>query len=153
MYQVTIKTITSFQDNKFTDLAELNLQIPELERGISSEEIQKRIGDKPFLLLLAYVEGEIAGYKLGYELDKCIFYSWVGGVAQDFRNMGIAEMLLESQESWSQKKHYQTLQVKTKNSFTAMLSMLIKHKYQIMNINNQHPQVSQYKMLLSKSLI
>ncbi|MBM7072587.1 GNAT family N-acetyltransferase [Shewanella sp. 202IG2-18] len=153
MYKVTIKAVTSLKDFNTQYLDELNKQIPELDTGISLTEIERRIADKPFLLLLAFVEGDIAGYKLGYEIDEKSFYSWVGGVAQDFRKIGVAETLLIAQENWVKEQSYQILKVKTQNRYNGMLSMLIKHQYQILNVNNESQDYSEYKMLLAKSVV
>ncbi|RYV03911.1 N-acetyltransferase [Shewanella sp. OPT22] len=152
MYQINIEAVTSLKDLNIQYLDELNKQIPELERRLSSTDINDRIADKPFLLLLAFVEGDIAGYKLGYEIDEKSFYSWVGGVAQDFRKIGVAETLLVAQENWVKEKGYQILQVKTQNRYNGMLSMLIKHQYQILNVNNESQDYSEYKMLLAKKV-
>ena len=152
MYQITTKQITSFDHPELNKMFELNQQIPELDIGISLEVMTQRITEKPFLLLLAYVEGDIAGYKLGYAIDNANFYSWIGGVAQDFRKLGIAETLLKTQEQWVQAKQYHYLTVKTQNRYNAMLSMLIKHQYQIIEIDQNYPDSSDYKMRLVKRL-
>ena len=150
MYTTHLEFITSYQHPNFSHIFELNEQIPELERGVSLEEIKQRIGEQSFLLLVAYVEGEVAGYKLGYALDEQTFYSWVGGVAEDFRKLGIAERLLKAQEQWVQQQQYSELTVKTQNRFTAMLAMLVKHRYHIVDIENHTANRADNKMLLAK---
>lgn len=46
------------------------------------------------LILLAYVDDQPAGFKLGYKLYQDTFYSAKGGVLPEYRRQGIARLLL-----------------------------------------------------------
>jgi ribosomal protein S18 acetylase RimI-like enzyme len=46
------------------------------------------------LLLVAYVEGEPAGFKVGYQEGRHTFYSAKGGVLPQYRRRGVARALL-----------------------------------------------------------
>lgn len=50
------------------------------------------------------------------------------------RGHGLAQKMLNSQEAWVKQHHYHRIQVKTMNRFRAMLCMLIKNNYHIIDI-------------------
>lgn len=50
------------------------------------------------------------------------------------RGNGLAQKMLETQERWITEHDYLHVQVKTMNRFRAMLSMLIKNNYHIIDI-------------------
>lgn len=53
--------------------------------------------DRPdLLMLLAYVESEPVGFKVGYGETKTVFYSAKGGVLEAYRRQGIARALLHA---------------------------------------------------------
>lgn len=101
--------------------------------------------------MIAYVGEEPADFKLGYALDKDTFYSWLGGVLPAYRRDGVAQALLEAQETWAKEKGYKSISVKTRNSFPAMLMMLIKNGYQVIELEKKG-EVVDYRLVLRKGL-
>ncbi|RLV58996.1 GNAT family N-acetyltransferase [Parashewanella curva] len=136
MYQITHIQTEQLTPEQLEDILEISRQISELDNGVTAEKIQQRLQDKAYLVSIAYVEGEPAGYKIGYALSNEQFYSWLGGVAKDYRNLGVAQQLLDAQEQWVQTKGYGVLKVKTMNQFKGMLCMLINNDYQLMGIES-----------------
>ncbi|QIR16285.1 GNAT family N-acetyltransferase [Shewanella aestuarii] len=114
--------------------------------------MKQRLACHDCLILLAYVEGEVAGFKLGYAKTDGEFYSWLGGVLPDFRQLGLAKSMLEYQERWAQQQGYSLITVKTHNHFNAMLNMLVSSQYQITAIDTDKANVSLNKLHLQKSL-
>lgn len=111
--------------------------IPEFARGESAESIQARLKDRNSLILVA-MQGEIPlGVKIGYQLDNSTFYSWLGGVAPQGRNHGVAQGLLEAQEQWVQEQGYKAIRVKSRNCFPAMLRLLLRNGYLIESIEQK----------------
>ncbi|MCG7496748.1 GNAT family N-acetyltransferase [Vibrio sp. Of7-15] len=111
--------------------------IPEFARGESVESIQARLKDRNSLILMA-TQGEIPlGVKIGYQLDSSTFYSWLGGVAPQGRNHGVAQALLEAQELWVQEQGYSAVRVKSRNCFPAMLRLLLRNGYLIESIEQK----------------
>lgn len=153
MYSIEIKAITALTPELNTQLLELSKQIPELDRPLTHETLTVRLSGKTSLILLAYVEGELAGFKLGYEQEKGIFYSWLGGVATDFRRLGLAQSLLEYQEKWASRQGYEHIQVKTMNRFPAMLNLLISNQYLITELNADPQSLIDHKLHLSKTIV
>ena len=65
------------------------LQIPEFERPYPEEEYHRQLTGIKHMVLVAYINGKLAGFKIGYERDTDgSFYSWMGGVLPAFRGPG-----------------------------------------------------------------
>ncbi|MEX3241733.1 N-acetyltransferase family protein [Serratia quinivorans] len=126
-------------------------QIPEFGSLHSLSDLQQRIGAAPTSALIAEVDGNPAGFKLGYQQQERVFYSWLGGVLPAFRRHGVALALLSEQERWARAQNYLQLRVKTRNQFRAMLMMLIGHHYRIVQLEKKG-EVADYRLLLEKTL-
>ncbi|ELQ6131990.1 GNAT family N-acetyltransferase [Cronobacter dublinensis] len=125
--------------------------IPEFAGGNDAQAIRQRIGGRVACALVAYDEAQPVGFKLGYETAPGEFYSWLGGVAPAYRRDGVAQRLLEAQERWAQEHGYARLRVKTRNQFRAMLMLLIRNGYQIIELEKKG-EAADYRLLLEKSL-
>lgn len=152
MYSLRIDACTNASFEVCQQLAWLTSQVPELDNPVSAEYIQQRIGDVPCLILTAYVEDEIAGFKIGYQKADGEFYSYLGGVLPDFRQLGLAQSMLEYQEKWASEQGYKTLSVKTRNCFRGMLKMLVSNRYNIINIEQSPTDINNQKLNLQKQL-
>ncbi len=153
MYNVEIETTTELTQDLLNCLLDIQQQIPEFDKPYSESEYQLRLNHKPILIMFIKVEGELAGFKLGYELSNSTFYSWLGGIIPEYRNLGLAQQLLQAQESWARKSGYQYIEVKTLNRFSSMLAMLTASRYQIINMTQATDKIENNKMELQKSLI
>jgi hypothetical protein len=58
------------------------------------DRIINRFDRTDLLMLLAFLDGEPVGFKIGYGLPKGCYYSAKGGVLVDFRREGVARTLL-----------------------------------------------------------
>src|SRR5699024_4713173 len=108
----------------------------------SKDDLNKKLIDKKSgLTLICYLDNKIVGYKIGYEKDGSTFYSWLGGVTDDYRKKGIAQKLMDEQISLVKSKGYQKVQTKTSNKWKSMLILNIKNDFQIVDCfkdsNNQ----------------
>ncbi|NNE48461.1 MAG: GNAT family N-acetyltransferase [Rhodothermales bacterium] len=60
------------------------------------------------LILVAFVDGVPAGFKIGYKEDRFTFYSAKGGVRSEYRRRGVARILLqhmcETARSWGYRR-------------------------------------------------
>ncbi|MBC3381450.1 GNAT family N-acetyltransferase [Serratia fonticola] len=133
------------------EIYSLYLCIPEFGSLHRLKDLQQRIGDNPSHGLIAEIDGQAVGFKLGYQTAPGEFYSWLGAVLPDFRRQGIAQTMLAEQERWARSQGYQQLWVKTRNQFRAMLIMLISHEYQIFTLEKKG-EVDEYRLLLKKNL-
>ncbi|RBP92907.1 acetyltransferase (GNAT) family protein [Cytobacillus firmus] len=108
--------------------------IIELHKNIfgDSEGLVSKMKSKPQLLVLAAVDGEkMIGYKMGYAIDEVTFYSWLGGVAPDYRKNGVASMLMEKQHEYLKETGYKVVRTKTMNIWRSMLILNIKHGFDV----------------------
>ena len=48
-------------------------------------------------------EGRLIGLKLGYERNRGVFNSWMGGVAPEARGQGLAAALMAAQHAWAKE--------------------------------------------------
>lgn len=123
-------------------LSEVVAVVTEIDEFIVKENEQslaQRLEGKRHLILVTEQQGQILGFKIGYELDSDTFYSWFGGVSPKARNLGLAQKLLDVQESWVIKQGYQQLKVKSRNQFPAMLRLLLRNNYLIENFEPYEP--------------
>lgn len=105
-------------------------RLPEFPGVEPLPSLRQRIGER-YLALVYCDGGEDLGFKLGYAIDDTQFYSWLGGVLPQARSRGVAQSLLEAQESWAQQQGFHTIRVKSRNRFPAMLRLLVRNGYAI----------------------
>ena len=102
-----------------TDMAQVPLTIAEvgmdaldtirvLNRAIFDEEQVIRTFERDdLLMLLARVDDEPVGFKVGYRLDTATFYSAKGGVRDAHRRKGIARALLYAMLDVARSRGYE----------------------------------------------
>lgn len=143
---IRIKKITSFEPA----LDILN-RIPEFSEAFSIEEFKQRLQDDP-LVLIAYVNGVLAGCKIGYNrFGNNIFYSWLGGVLPEFRKLNVAQKLQDKMEDIVRIRGYEFIQFKTRNKFTAMLQFGLKNGFQIIGFIPKED-LNESRIILQKKL-
>ncbi|QTN01415.1 GNAT family N-acetyltransferase [Sediminibacillus dalangtanensis] len=97
-----------------------------------ADKLAGKIKKRQYLLFtLAFDLGTVIGYKIGYPVDEKKFYSWLGGVSTDYRNMGIASALMQHQHVYLREKGYDRVQTKTMNRWRSMLLLNIKTGFDI----------------------
>ena len=113
------------------DVLCIDSKITEFCGTTTKEKLDNRLKNKNSLILVARFKGELAGYKIGYELTNTEFYSWLGGVSPDYRSLGVASALRNYQENWALNSGYSLIRVRSMNRFSAMLHLLIASGYKI----------------------
>lgn len=128
--------------------------IQELHKDIfgTSDDLLMKIASKPDLLVIIALDGKkVVGYKIGYEINSDKFYSWLGGVNANYRNDGIASMLMEKQDHHLKEIGYKIVQTKTMNKWRNMLLLNIKNGFDI--IDTYTDEKGLHKIILEKSLL
>ena len=128
--------------------------IKELHKLIFStyDNFDNKILSKTKLLVIVAKDGKkVIGYKIGYEIDKNTFYSWLGGVNPDYRGQGIASTLMEKQHQYLKEKRYKLVQTKTMNRWRNMLVLNIKNGFDI--IDTYTDEEGLHKIILEKKLL
>ncbi|PKH22246.1 GNAT family N-acetyltransferase [Enterobacterales bacterium CwR94] len=139
------------RDATLEEIWALIQRLPEFDDRHQLRDLSARVAERRLFCRIAEVEGEHAGFKLGYAENPQNFYSWLGGVLPAYRQRGIAKSLLLDQEQWCRDQGWQSITVKTRNRFTAMLLMLISQHYQITACASQ-PCVHENTLTLIKIL-
>ena len=110
---------------------DLSTQIPEFDDPYPVEVYSDRMKTGR-LILTAYVNNEIAGFKVGYDrFEDGSFYSWMGGVLPEFRKQGVAKTLADHQEKWAKKKGFNSIKMKTRKKHEAMITFSLKRGFVI----------------------
>ncbi|MCJ7802622.1 MAG: GNAT family N-acetyltransferase [Candidatus Marinimicrobia bacterium] len=140
------------KENCLEDAILVSQQIPEFEDAYPKSEHENNFKNIQHLILTAYVNNKPIGFKIGYETrTKQHFYSWMGGVLSKYRQLGIAEKLMEYQEQWAAQTGYIRILVKTRTKCKAMIKLLQKHGYIQIGIIPQSPD-EETRILYEKKL-
>jgi GNAT superfamily N-acetyltransferase len=78
-------------------------------------------GRQDVLALIAHLEGNPVGYKIGYHDKPGLYYSWSGGVLKDYRGQGVARRMQEWQHAWLRARGYRMVHFTSFNKFRPML--------------------------------
>ncbi|MFO8029949.1 MAG: GNAT family N-acetyltransferase [Cyclonatronaceae bacterium] len=71
--------------------------VRELNRQVFGEDrIINRLDHDPILFLTAHCGDKLAGFKIGYALNRNVFYSAKSATAPAFRNRGVAKLLMDT---------------------------------------------------------
>ncbi|GAB2484611.1 GNAT family N-acetyltransferase [Algoriphagus taiwanensis] len=135
-----------------SELLLVHERIPEFPGKASLDFYTERLKHRLHLALVAEKDGELLGFKVGYQSDNPdSFYSWMGGVRPEFRKHGIADALAEYQENWAREKGFKAIFFKTRNRFPAMISFGLKRGFKIMEVIPKGG-VEDYRVVMSKQL-
>ena len=78
-------------------------------------------GKKNVLMLIAHLEGNPIGFKVGCEYRPGVFHSRWGGVLRDYRRMGLAKRMAGWQHQFAKSRGYKSVIFNTFNHFRAMM--------------------------------
>lgn len=135
----------------------ISQQIPEFGFEPLSPEAEiswynRRLQNKPYLILIAHINGTPAGYKIGYErYNNRTFYSFMGAVLPQYRRLGVAAALATAQETWAKQNGYSRIAFKTRNRFANMLLFAIGNGFNIVKVKPAKT-LADYRIHLQKRL-
>lgn len=127
--------------------------VPELENPYQKGDYERRLlASLQHLIVVALVNAQVVGFKVGYQRDNDgSFYSWMGGVSNQYRRLGIAQKLADAMEIWCVSKGYRTLRFKTRNRHKAMLAFGLSNGFNLIAIEPAE-QVEESRIWLEKRL-
>ena len=140
------------REASLAELLWVHERIPEFPGKASLDFYTERLKHRLHLALVAEKEGELLGFKVGYQSDKPdTFYSWMGGVRPEFRGKGIATSLAEEQERWAKAQGFTSVFFKTRNRFPGMIQFGVKRGFKIVDL---HPKggLEDYRIVMRKDL-
>ena len=138
------------REASLAELLWVHQRIPEFPGKASLDFYKERLKHRLNLALVAEKDGELLGFKVGYQSDTPdTFYSWMGGVRAEFRGKGIATALAEEQELWAKAQGFTSVFFKTRNRFPGMIQFGIKRGFKIVDL---HPKggVEDYRIVMRK---
>jgi GNAT superfamily N-acetyltransferase len=105
---------------------------------IPKEYFERRLrGRRNVSVLVATTDGQLSGYKLGYEETQDVFFSFSGGVAPPFRRKGLARALMQEQHRIARELGYSVVFTRTKNKYREMLLLNIQAGFNITGVQNR----------------
>ncbi|MEO1451913.1 MAG: GNAT family N-acetyltransferase [Bacteroidota bacterium] len=134
------------------ELAQMAAQLPEFSQPYGADIIALRLSQAPHWGYQALIDGQVAGFKVGYErTPDGSFYSWLGGVLPPYRRMGVAQQLAEGMETWAKAQGYTQLRFKTRNRHRKMLQFALKQGFDIVGVD-PYPDRAEHRIWLEKDL-
>lgn len=133
------------------ELVAVNSQIAEFDPPYDADVLATRLDGVRYLGLVGEEDGVLLGFKVGYEVEPGVFYSWLGGVLEAARGKGLASGLMEAQEAWLVNNDYVEVRVKTRNVFRNMIKLLLKYEYLVVGVEPASDPM-QNRILFSKRL-
>ncbi len=79
--------------------------------------------------VLARDGGRLVGFKLGYALTECRYYSWLGGVHPSARGAGIARRLMRLQHRWLRERGCSQIETSTDAGNAAMARVNLREGF------------------------
>lgn len=143
------------QEVSIEEVYPLTLQIPEFEVPYDIAVYYNRLEHwlemqpQKALILAAKMDNNWVGFKIGYELNEKVFYSWMGGVLPKYRKLGIAKILANDQERWAKRQNYKIVRLKTRNKFKNMLLFAIKNGFKIVDVQAKGS-IGDHRIILEK---
>lgn len=128
-------------------------QIPEFGDNLYDENVFiERLSVANNLILVAKTTSQTVGFKVGYQrFNDGSFYSWMGGVIPEFRELRIAKKLADAQEKWAKEHGYNAITFKTRNRLKPMLIFALKNGFDIIDVIPQD-KICNHRIILKKLL-
>ena len=92
---------------------------------------QQLVGRQKILSCLATADGELVGYKIGFEERPSYFESWIGAVAPEARRQGIAAALMERQHRWCREQGFKIVSTITEGNNQPMLIANLRAGFEV----------------------
>ena len=154
----------------------------EFPRKKTANEIEERLGDREFLILMAEAPlpddpGIVVpvSFKVVHEIrvderdpkladlvsrlgdavrfrDRKVLYSWIGGTRRDWRGQGFFRALTEESEAWAHATGFHEVVVKTKNRYYDMRGTLDQLEFNVIKYEVNREDNRESKVYLSKQL-
>ena len=119
--------------SNISEIISIDKQVPEFGTD-SEEDFKRRIGKRENLILTCKINNQNAGYLVGYNESKKIFYIWMAATVPKFRKKGVMTYLMNYTKKWAKKKGYKKIRLKTRNTRRAQLANLVKRNYMFVGV-------------------
>ncbi|MDX1438507.1 MAG: GNAT family N-acetyltransferase [Rubricoccaceae bacterium] len=128
-------------------------EVQELNRAVFGDpRVIHRLDRMDLLFLMAQVDGEAVGYKVGYGEDARTFYSAKGGVLESWRRRGIARALMYRMMDEARDLGYRRFAFDTfPNMHPGMTVLAIMEGFQV-KAAGYNPTYRDYRIRFEKNL-
>ncbi|MDG5766104.1 hypothetical protein QA596_01410 [Balneolales bacterium ANBcel1] len=108
-------------------------EVRNLNRFVFGENrLINRLDHDPLIFLTAHIQGQFAGFKIGYALDQLCFYSAKSATHPLFRRNGVAEKLLFAMMADAAELGFRELCFDTfPKHFPGMMLIGLKHSFRL----------------------
>ena len=89
----------------------------------------------PLTFIVRNNECAIVGFKLGYAQSDDVFYSWLGGVHPQYRNIGLASEMIKTQHKWCKQKNFSMIRTKSHKDNQTMYALNHKHGFHVIGFD------------------
>ena len=139
------------REGLFHECVDLSFKISEFNSSYKIEEYKKRCAGK-YLALIAEIDNQLVGFKIGYDRFKNgSFYSWMGGVLPRFGRMGVAYSLANFQEKWVDENRFSSIILKTRQKHDEMIAFSLNRGF-IITEETQIIPAEETRIWMEKSL-
>lgn len=130
---INCKAYKELNDELLSLLTDLEKQI--FEEPYTRDKIKRELsGKRNIFALVAFNENSACGFKVGFEMNSTLFYSWIGGVAAGSRGNGVAKLLMKKQHDFARNEGYDIVRTETENRFREMLLLNIKSGFNVVGV-------------------
>lgn len=147
-----MKDMIKIRQGTIGEVVVLSQQVSEFYQPYSEKIYEERLKSVPYLILIAEVDGDPVGFKVGYQRDSPqAFYSWMGGVVASHRRKGVATKLADAQELWARNHGYFKVYFKTRNKLTKMIHFGLNRGFMIVDLIKKG-RIEEYRVVMEKVL-
>ncbi|MBX2988891.1 MAG: DUF1653 domain-containing protein [Bdellovibrionaceae bacterium] len=107
-----------------------------LLREIFGEAERARVEDRMMaypdpLIQFAFLEKDFVGFKIGHGSEDGIYESWLGGVREDRRGLGVGRALMAAQHAFARERRYRRVRAKTLSRWREMLVFNLRAGFEV----------------------
>lgn len=102
-------------------------EVGHVSRSTIAEDLE---GRQDVLALIAHLEGNPVGFKVGYRAAPGVYYSKAGGVLKEYRRNGLAKRMRDWQQNFARARGYRQIYFNTFNHFPEMIVFGLEGGYE-----------------------
>ncbi|QIZ78284.1 GNAT family N-acetyltransferase [Ferrimonas lipolytica] len=142
----------AWRHGSIDEVVALSLQIPEFDNPYGADEYHRRLQEGRYLIQIAEVDGEAAGFYASYANSPQELYLWMSGVVPQFRGLKLASMLLEGLQHWAKQQGFERITVKSRNRYPAKLRLLLGNGFHIVELMKKGDSSLDYRIRFAKHI-
>lgn len=129
-------------------------ELENLSEAVFSEPVQDidwRLENMPCASVFSARYGNrLVGFKAGYAMSQTKYYSWLGGVHEEFRRQGIASGLMRLQHEWLRERGFEVVETSANQENISMSEANLRQGFVACGIRREPHRV---QILFNKSLV